>query len=238
MKDSDGRSELALERRTLSSRLYAILERRVLAGELPPGTRLSEESVAEAFNVSRSPAREALIDLEKAGLAVRMGARDRMITVPTREMIAAKYDLWWIVDVGRAYLGALNATEDDILELRQYVDRMARAVKARDSKRYAAACQKWHDKIRQSCPNTYVNQVGADCDLYLKWLEVLYDRAPDMSELTMAEHARILEAYEARDLSALSVSIRDHITRQRERLLLLFEASRVAAAGDGVAPQA
>src|SRR5580704_1227505 len=101
MKNSDSDSKDMLERKTLSSQLYDILERKVITGELPPGTRMSEESVAENFKVSRSPAREALIDLEKAGLAVRVGARDRMITVPTREMISSKYDLWWIIEVGR-----------------------------------------------------------------------------------------------------------------------------------------
>jgi DNA-binding GntR family transcriptional regulator len=230
MKDAVGGSERTLERKTLSAQLYEILERKVITGELTPGTRLSEESVAETFKVSRSPAREALIDLEKSGLAVRVGARDRMITIPTREMISAKYDLWWIIDAGRTYLSALNATQEDCLELRQYVDRMARAVKARDSKRYQGACEKWHKKIRDSCRNTFVNQVGGDCGLYLKWLEVPYDSSPDMSEQTVAEHMQILEAYEKRDLGALSDAVRKHVTRQRDRLLLLFESSSLATA--------
>jgi DNA-binding GntR family transcriptional regulator len=147
MKDSTGGSEQGLERKTLSSQLYEILEGKVLNGELVPGTRLSEEAIAETFKVSRSPAREALIDLEKFGLAVRVGARDRMITIPTREMIAAKFDLWWIIDAGRTYLSALSATEKDFTELRQYVYVMVSSVKARDTKRYRSACEKWHKKF-------------------------------------------------------------------------------------------
>jgi DNA-binding GntR family transcriptional regulator len=224
-----------IERKTLSSQLYEILERKVLSGELQPGTRVSEESIAETFQVSRSPAREALLDLERAGLAERVGVRDRMITVPTREMIAAKYELWWIVDIGRTYLSALRASEEDLQELRIYVDRMARAVKARDVKRYRAACDKWHQKIRSGCPNEFVNQVGGECDLYLKWLEVLYDRSPDMSEQSLAEHTRILQAYERRDLGALSESIREHIMRQRDRILGFFGDAGSQAAG-AVAP--
>ena len=213
-----------IDRRTLSSQLYEILERQVISGELKPGTRLSEDSVAESFQVSRSPAREALMELERAGLAERVGVRDRMITIPTRGMIAAKFDLWWIVDIGRTYLSSLSATPEDLAELRRYVDRMARALKGRDTRRYHAACEKWHQKLRRGCPNEYVNQVGGECDLYLKWLEVLYDRSPDMSEQTVAEHKRILEAYERRDLAGLSESIREHITRQRDRILGLFGA--------------
>jgi DNA-binding GntR family transcriptional regulator len=227
-----------LKRKTLSSQLYEILERKVIAGELLPGTHLSEESVAETYQVSRSPAREALLDLERTGLAVRVGVRDRMITIPTREVIAAKYELWWIVDIGRAYLSSLHATPEDIVELRRYLDRMARAVKGRDSKRYHAACDKWHQKLRHGCPNTFVNQVAGDCDLYLKWLEVFYDRCPEMSEQSVAEHTRILDAYERRDLPALSESIREHIMRQRERILASFEAARVAVDTDAAPPLA
>jgi DNA-binding GntR family transcriptional regulator len=229
MKNSGVEDDGLLERKTLSSQLYDVLERKVISGELSPGTRLSEESLAESFKVSRSPAREALMDLERAGLAVRVGQRDRMIAIPTREVIAAKYDLWWIVDVGRTYLSSQTASPEDLAELRTYVERMARAVKSRDSKRYRTACDKWHNKMRQSCPNLFVNQVGGECDLYLKWLEVLYDRSPDMSEQTVAEHQRILKAYEQRSLGALSEAIREHIMRQRERLLALFDVSRAAA---------
>jgi DNA-binding GntR family transcriptional regulator len=235
MKDSMGGSEQVLERKTLSSQLYEILQRKVITGELVPGTRLSEESVAETYKVSRSPAREALLGLEKSGLAVRVGARDRMITIPTHEMISSKYDLWWIVDTGRTYLSALNATPEDYVDLRQYLDRMARAVKARDSKRYQAACDKWHNKMQQSCLNTFVNQVSNDCNDYLKWLEVLYDPSTDMSEQSVAEHQSMLEAYESRDLAALSVAMRAHITRKRDRLLLSFESSRMVAGKDAAA---
>jgi DNA-binding GntR family transcriptional regulator len=236
MKDSTGGSEQGLERKTLSSQLYEILEGKVLNGELVPGTRLSEEAIAETFKVSRSPAREALIDLEKFGLAVRVGARDRMITIPTREMIAAKFDLWWIIDAGRTYLSALSATEKDFTELRQYVYVMVSSVKARDTKRYRSACEKWHKKIRNSCVNTFVNRVGGDCGVYLKWLEIPYDSSPDMSEETLAEHIGILESYERRDLGALSEAIRKHVTRQRDRLLLLFDSSRFAALKDSAPP--
>ena len=211
-----------VERRTLASQIYEILERKVLDGELQPGVRLSEESLAETYGVSRSPAREALADLERVGLAVRVGMRDRMITIPTQAMVSEKFDVWWIADVGRSYLSSLAATPSDHEELRRYLDRMARAVKSRDTKRYQAACDKFHEKIRRGCSNIYVNQISGDCDLYLRWFETLYDRMPDASAQTVQEHDVILRAYEARDLAALSESIRVHILRQRDRILEHF----------------
>ena len=225
-----------IDRRTLASQIYKLLERQVLEGVLPPGARLSEDSLAETFHVSRSPAREALANLERVGLAVRVGMRDRMITIPTMQIISEKYDVWWIVDVGRTYLASLTATAADYEELKRYVDRMARAIKARDNKRYVAACGKFHDKVRHGCGNKYINEISGDCDLYLRWFEMLYDQAPDCSITTVNEHAVILNAFEARNLPALSEAIRVHILRQRDRILNHFASleSTTAAAG---APQ-
>jgi DNA-binding GntR family transcriptional regulator len=211
---------LALQRRTtLSSQLYGILERKILQGELPPGTPISEDFIAETYGVSRTPAREALADLERIGLAVRTGMRDRMITIPDMDMISEKFELWWIVDVGRTYLASLNATEADTEELRRYIERMQRAVQRGETKRYRAVCEKFHLKIRNGCPNGYVNQIGSECDVYLHWFETLYDKEPEFSAAVVEEHIRILEAFEKKDLAGLSESIRNHIQRQRDRIV-------------------
>ena len=52
-----------------ASQVYDWLHRRVLRGELPPGTRLSETEIATEIGVSRQPVREAFIRLGSDGLA-------------------------------------------------------------------------------------------------------------------------------------------------------------------------
>jgi len=219
-----------IERRTLSSQVYKSLERKVLSGEMAPGTRLSEESLAESYGVSRSPAREALAELERAGLAVKVGMRDRMIAVPTAEMISQKYDAWWVIDVGRTYLAALEATSVDIAELKQYVKAMARAIKSKDDEKYRETVERFHERIRRPCHNKYVTEMGRDCDMLLKWFETLYDRNPEISQTVLEEHQKILAAYENRDLAQLSLAIRDHVMRQRQRILSFFNVYSEAAA--------
>jgi DNA-binding GntR family transcriptional regulator len=223
-------SDGGVERRTLASQVYNILEAKILSGELQPGSRLSEETIAEVYSVSRSPAREALASLERVGLAVRVGMRDRMVPMPTEEMIAQKHDVWWIIDVGRTYLGSLDATAEDHAELRHYVDGMAAAANAGDTKKYRQFCDKFHKKIRGSCANEYMNELGTSSDLYMKWFERLYDRAAEISTDVIAEHYRILEAYEKRDLAGLSETIRVHLMRQRDRMLSNFNRKLASGA--------
>src|SRR5215467_704724 len=50
--------------------VYGALRRGILEGELPPGLRLRSDVLANEFNVSRTPVREALRKLETEGLVV------------------------------------------------------------------------------------------------------------------------------------------------------------------------
>ena len=223
----------SIDRRTLASQVYELLEARVLTGQLLPGARLSEELVGKVFGVSRSPAREALAQLERAGLAVRVGPRDRIITIPTAEMIAAKYDLWWVVDVGRAYLASLVATKEEVAELKGYIDQMAIAVRKKDTKRYRTNCDLFHDRIRTACRNASVAKLAEDCELHLRWFAALYDRNAEVSMEIVREHYRILNAYKRQDLAKLSTTIRDHIIRQRSRILAAFHEQAIVATSNG-----
>jgi DNA-binding GntR family transcriptional regulator len=215
--------EPKIERRTLSSQIYAILEDRILSGELAPGTPLSEETLAVTYGVSRAPAREAIVELERVGLAVRSGPRDRAVAVPTEEMITQKYDVWWIVDVGRTYLASLQATLADHATLRTLIDGMNEGVKRKDLEHYRKYCDSFHLKIRHDCQNALLNTMDVSCDLHIRWFEALYDQNPEVSADAVREHYNILDAFERRDFGALGETIRAHILRQRSRIVDLFK---------------
>ncbi|MCB1493732.1 MAG: GntR family transcriptional regulator [Rhodobiaceae bacterium] len=53
-----------------SARVFQELRARIVALKLPPGTILNRAELAEAFGVSQSPIREAIIRLEEIGLVV------------------------------------------------------------------------------------------------------------------------------------------------------------------------
>lgn len=57
-----------LEIRSVVDQVHEELLQRIVAGELPPGSRLRQEALAEELGVSRTPLREALARLVSEGL--------------------------------------------------------------------------------------------------------------------------------------------------------------------------
>jgi DNA-binding FadR family transcriptional regulator len=54
---------------TRSERVRELIEEGIATGEFPPGMRLDETELADRFDVSRTPLREALFQLASAGIA-------------------------------------------------------------------------------------------------------------------------------------------------------------------------
>ena len=57
-----------IQHRTASEQIEQVLKQAILEGRLPPGEVLRQEELAQTFNVSRMPVREALKKLEAQAL--------------------------------------------------------------------------------------------------------------------------------------------------------------------------
>src|SRR3954447_1254032 len=63
----------------------------ILAGEIPLGTWLRQEQLAEQFGVSRTPVREALRILQASGVVQQMPRRGALVKGPTPTEIREAY---------------------------------------------------------------------------------------------------------------------------------------------------
>ena len=75
---------------TKADEIGAALERSILFGELPPGTMLRQEQLAEQYGVSRTPIREALRRLDALGLVVFRPNRGVLVGLPPATSCASR----------------------------------------------------------------------------------------------------------------------------------------------------
>src|SRR5690606_42041440 len=71
-----------IERRGLRDRVYDRVLVLLLSDEIPPGARLSIETIARQLSVSPTPVREALVQLERTGPVTREALKGYRVAPP------------------------------------------------------------------------------------------------------------------------------------------------------------
>ncbi len=209
-----------LQAKSLARQVYELLERRIIAGELPPGARLAEEAIAAELGVSRSPVREALADLERSGLAERGGKRDRRVTIPDERFIVETYQVWSLLEAGNAYEASLNATSETHRACYRLLDQLQHALAAGDANGYHATTRQLHDAMKAPAKNRQLQRILEEHGKFVAWLQALYAReVEDFSAETIQEHRIIYEFYLKKDLLGLTHAMGTHVAHHRDCIL-------------------
>ena len=77
---------------TLKQRAYEYIRRQLLNGELSPGSRLCNRTLAEQIGMSFIPVREAISQLASEGLIEHRPRLGAFVLDPSREQIEELYD--------------------------------------------------------------------------------------------------------------------------------------------------
>jgi DNA-binding GntR family transcriptional regulator len=157
----------------------------ILAGELPPGARLREESLAAAYEVSRTPVREALIQLSSVGLVELIPNRGATVLELTPEDVAEVYHLRALLEGEAASLTAKLATPEVISLLEKSCDHLGQLHDAPAVAQLAADTE-FHYRIAEASSSrrlaALIRQVSAIPEAYRSTIAYTSE---DMAE---AEH--------------------------------------------------
>lgn len=110
----------------------------ILTGELKPGQRIAETPLAQTYEVSRGPVREALRLLENEGLVTFSPRRGAQVTSLTIKEVEQLFDIRAALSALAAERAAENIETAQLVELRNVVGRMEQiATTAEDVHEYA-----------------------------------------------------------------------------------------------------
>lgn len=209
------------ESTTLADRVFEQLRRAIVAGEVPPGSKLSEPEMAARFGISRGPLREALRRLESTNLIERrpnLGAR--VINLTGAQLIEISV-VREALEGMAARLAAEHMPEQAILRLKESLEQQRREV-ARDD--WQTDLQRdgdldFHYRIAQGSGNQRL--IGILCD-DLHQLARMYrcqlGMGDDRTGEALQEHVLIADAIAERDGELAELLMRRHIRASRRSL--------------------
>ncbi|MET7466364.1 GntR family transcriptional regulator [Nonomuraea sp. NPDC005501] len=178
---------------------YAYLRGRLVEGHLPPGEVLDDATIAQEISVSRTPVREALIQLEREGV-VAMPPRRRPKVAEAHagdlELIIAPLG---ILQALAAQLAAPRATGDDVAALRALNDELLDALREGDVGRARLADLAFHRVLVSRADNRFLTSAIDSLELHTSRTVSLYFRNRGPDGRSAREHDEIIEAVAAHD---------------------------------------
>lgn len=137
---------VALKRTCMRDRIRDVLVARILDGTYAAGTQLKELSLAREFNVSQTPIREALRELEGSGLVTNERYRGTRVRGADFAEMRESYELRTMLEVRSAKLAAPYSPEL-LADFAERMRLMEVAVAATDSEAYIDAALSFHRRL-------------------------------------------------------------------------------------------
>jgi DNA-binding GntR family transcriptional regulator len=212
---------VAASARERSDRLYLILRDRICLLQYPPGTRLSEEELAEEFAVSRTPVRRVLTRLESEGMVEIVHGVGTIVTDPNLEQVAQVYHLRLELAVLAGKLSPIPRTEPDLERIRALIARCDAIVERPDHTEFARLNMAFFDEISAMTGNAPLREISER--LYFQTSRIVLKMLPVLNLVEefaafRDEMVEILAAMQINDLESVGHLRRAHISMSFTRM--------------------
>jgi DNA-binding GntR family transcriptional regulator len=213
-----------------SEELRDLLEEEILTGQWRPGDRLEEVMLAERYGVSRTPIREALLQLSASGLIENRPRRGAVVAEIGPKRLMEMFDVMAELEAMCARLAARRVTDESLRRIYEAHEACGRAFASADTDAYYYENEVFHGMIRKAGRNDFLMEQAEMLQKRLKPYRRMQLRARDRIRVSYQEHEMIAKAIAQGDAARASDTMRGHVGGMGERfndLLATMDAARV-----------
>ncbi len=213
-----------------ATELVRSLEFDILFGTLRPRERLVEDPLMQKFGAKRHVVRQALNELERMGIVVRVPNRGAMVRDFTAKEVEEIAEIRETLQRQAAERMQLPAHPDLIDRLENAQNRHDDAVRSRDPRAIDDANEAFHSIFFDACGNRHLSDAIAHY-AYLSRAMRLYPLVdPALLETLRAEHWDMIEALRKGDRKTLKRLVVDHIQHSKKIYLQVRQSLQTAPA--------
>ncbi|HEY1705768.1 MAG TPA: GntR family transcriptional regulator [Trebonia sp.] len=199
---------------TKSDAAYVEIHRRIVEGELLPGTVLDQGALARALGVSTTPVREALRRLEMEKLVEMSAHREARVVSVSPSDVRHLYEVRLELDTLAAGLATERATKAEV----DAIQKLA-ALKGRTPLKQASVNRRFHQGVYSACHNpVLIEELDSLWDRTDSYRLALLSSSPNEANLANHEHAEIAAAIKDRDAARVRELIQTHLRESFSRV--------------------
>ena len=201
-----------------SEQLREALAEQIATGAYVPGQRLDEAQLAARFGASRTPLREALIQLAADGLIEIRPRRGAVVQALEPQRLVEMFEVMAELEAMCARLAARRISLTQLDELREAHQRCALLFQQVDDlDAYYHANQEFHFALYEASQNQFLCDQAKALHRKLGVYRRLQLRVRDRVSSSFSEHAAVLDALEQGDGERAAREVRAHVAIQGER---------------------
>jgi DNA-binding GntR family transcriptional regulator len=197
-----------------TSFIVTTLTKAIVAHQLQPGIKLSEQKLADQFGVSRTLVRQALFQLSQNRLIRLEPARGAFVATPSAKEASQVFTVRRMLEAEMTRTLVRRITPAMIRTLKAHVTQEKLAVARADVPGRTELLGDFHVRMAELMGNEVLAQLLVDLIARCSLITLMYQSA-SAAEHSHAEHAAIVKALAARD-EALAVRLMDEHLRQVE----------------------
>ncbi len=202
----------------------AIVERRLM-----PGTKLTEQKIADIFKVSRTIVRQALNQLSREHLVTLEPARGASVAMPSIEEAHQVFEVRAMIEAAMVRQLCARISDAQIAQLRSHLRDEQQAIKRTDVSGRTRLLADFHVLLARMLGNEVLAQWLTDLLSRSSLISLMY-QSSHSAEHSQNEHVHIVDALEKRDVSAAVRLMENHISSVERNLHLDPDSLDLAAA--------
>ncbi len=185
---------------TLTEAAYRHIFDGIVSGKYRVGQTLSIDKLSSTLDMSKTPIREALVELEGEGLVYRR-SRYYNVMYLSKEDVIDLYETRIILEAEAARLAALRASDQQIEDMKTTMNAITEMTSQEqpDPLLLTELNGKFHWLIASACGNKTIAKYCTDIRLRLKAVRTSLFTSVDRRDDEIKEHGHILDAISNRD---------------------------------------
>jgi DNA-binding GntR family transcriptional regulator len=198
---------------TFADRAYAALKDVILSFDIyarPGEVRLDERQLASDLGISRTPVREAMVQLEREGFVRSVPRRGVYVVRKTKAEVIELITAWAALESMAARLITQNASDADIATLRAMFATFEDGRLHAKLDEYSEVNIEFHQTIIRMSRNRVLIDLAANLFAHMRMIRRKTIGEHDRADRSISDHMNIIQAIEARDTVRAENLVRNH----------------------------
>ena len=204
------------DNKSLTTVIFERIREDILYGKYEKGQKIIEAKMADEFNVSRTPVREAIKQLELDDLVENIPNRGVVVKGISKQDIVDIFTIRLAIEGIAVEWAIERMDQQDMQKINEIYELMEFYTFKKDVQKFAELNTKFHEAIYKATKSRYLENVLKNYQVFMKVVRYKSLEKPGRLQGALDEHKLIVDALMKKDVEYAKMVVIDHVRHSKE----------------------